>query len=361
MFELGTSYPHLPSWGFELEESKQTGNELKSGFLQIISQLECQKKYENDDITGNMFCAGSDRGVDTCLGDSGGPLVCHNPASQRWEITGVTSWGRGCGVEEFPGVYTKVVQYLGWFAQIEAGKGTPSRVDHLQFDNDDDNNENDIFDYEASGDDLSADFYKCGFTIEPEIPHNGIPASGVITSPNFPKKYSSDEKCRWLITAPAGFHVELKFTNFKVEYDSSCRKDRVEIHHDGQGFFLCGNGIPEDTFTTTEKQMEIYFSSNKLINFSGFSAIYTIKQNKQNIGDISASFERADNGVVVSEADGINGICGKPLIQPDRMVRMLGGQPIKPTQWPWLGMLLEEGLNSQNNIFWADFKNNFRR
>ncbi|CAG5079804.1 Oidioi.mRNA.OKI2018_I69.PAR.g9377.t1.cds [Oikopleura dioica] len=338
MFELGTSYPHLPAWGFELDEAKQTGNELKSGILQIVSQQACQKQYENDIITGNMFCAGSNAGVDTCLGDSGGPLVCHNPGDQRWEITGVTSWGRGCG-GKFPGVYTKVVQYLDWLSHIEAGKGTPSRVDHFQFEDGDE--DDDIFDYEASGDDLSTDFYKCGFEVELQIPQNGVPASGVITSPNYPKKYSSDEKCRWLITAPAGFHIELKFTFFKVEYDTSCRKDRVEIHHDGQGFYLCGNGIPEDTFTTTEKQMEIFFSSNKLINFPGFSAIYTIKRNQQQVSNIAASFERADDQPTGVET-AINGICGRPLISPDRMVRILGGQPIRPTQWPWLGMLLEE-------------------
>lgn len=81
-----------------------------------MTERECQDRYTGDQITRNMFCAGSDDGVDTCLGDSGGPLVCNDPFTGHWEISGVTSWGRGCGVEKFPGVYTKgkICHFFNW-------------------------------------------------------------------------------------------------------------------------------------------------------------------------------------------------------------------------------------------------------
>lgn len=41
-------------------------------------------------------------------GDSGGPLVC----SGKFE--GIVSWGIGCAYARYPGVYTKVRNYLSW-------------------------------------------------------------------------------------------------------------------------------------------------------------------------------------------------------------------------------------------------------
>lgn len=51
-------------------------------------------------------------------GDSGGPLVCHD------KLTGIVSWGTGCGEERLPGVYTDVAFMLDWI--IEQGGRSPS-------------------------------------------------------------------------------------------------------------------------------------------------------------------------------------------------------------------------------------------
>jgi trypsin len=60
----------------------------------------------NGAITAQMFCAGPESGgKDTCQGDSGGPLT---GGAGNGVLTGIVSFGQGCAVANFFGVYTKV-------------------------------------------------------------------------------------------------------------------------------------------------------------------------------------------------------------------------------------------------------------
>ena len=49
-----------------------------------------------------------------------GPLVCLE--KDIYVLRGVTSWGQGCAVKGFPGVYSRVSSSLPWIEDVLDGK-----------------------------------------------------------------------------------------------------------------------------------------------------------------------------------------------------------------------------------------------
>ncbi|XP_075310722.1 prostasin-like, partial [Odontesthes bonariensis] len=79
----------------------------------IVGNRGCKCNYGVNAITDNMVCAGlSEGGKDSCQGDSGGPLV--SKQGGRWIQAGIVSFGRGCALPDFPGVYARVSRYETW-------------------------------------------------------------------------------------------------------------------------------------------------------------------------------------------------------------------------------------------------------
>lgn len=92
---------------------------LLQAWVPLLPAWKCKKRYR-DRFTSRMLCAGSlseRHRVDSCQGDSGGPLVCQGDGG-RWVLTGVISWGHGCGNPSFPGVYTRVSRFLRWIDKV---------------------------------------------------------------------------------------------------------------------------------------------------------------------------------------------------------------------------------------------------
>jgi secreted trypsin-like serine protease len=61
------------------------------------------------------ICAADPGIVDTCSGDSGGPLALLR--NGQWVLSGVTSFGVGCGRPAFPGIYARVAPHVRWIAR----------------------------------------------------------------------------------------------------------------------------------------------------------------------------------------------------------------------------------------------------
>jgi hypothetical protein len=53
---------------------------------------------------------------DSCQGDSGGPLIFTPPGTSKEIQVGVVSWGVGCALDGFPGVYADVAKVYNWIS-----------------------------------------------------------------------------------------------------------------------------------------------------------------------------------------------------------------------------------------------------
>ncbi|XP_036148082.1 uncharacterized protein LOC118644183 [Monomorium pharaonis] len=97
-------------------------NILKEVDVPVVSNHVCEQQMRRTrlgpsfNLHPGFVCAGGEEGKDACKGDGGGPMVCERHG--RWQLTGVVSWGIGCGQVNVPGVYTRVSYYLDWIRQI---------------------------------------------------------------------------------------------------------------------------------------------------------------------------------------------------------------------------------------------------
>lgn len=92
--------------------------------LDVVTNQKCKEAYVNS-IKAGMVCAGFDEGgKDACQGDSGGPLFVGDGSSPV--LIGATSFGNGCALPGFYGVYARVSEYIPWITQyVNVGQNEP--------------------------------------------------------------------------------------------------------------------------------------------------------------------------------------------------------------------------------------------
>ena len=104
----------VSGWGALAPHSNSTHikhpQHLQDVTVTVTSNDKCGE-YPRDEITDKMMCA-HNPGKDSCQGDSGGPLV--TAINGRYTLIGVVSWGYGCALPDYPGVYARVTTVLDW-------------------------------------------------------------------------------------------------------------------------------------------------------------------------------------------------------------------------------------------------------
>lgn len=90
---------------------------LQLASLPVVTTEFCKEKLANfkTTIDSTVICAGQG-GKDACQGDSGGPLMYGKPSNTSFNFyqIGVVSYGYKCAEIGYPGVYTRVTEFLDW-------------------------------------------------------------------------------------------------------------------------------------------------------------------------------------------------------------------------------------------------------
>lgn len=94
----------VSGWGLLSAGGWNTPDTLQAVDVPAVPRAACSAAYgaRGYSILNSMICAGVG-GKDSCQGDSGGPIV--NGGGKQ---VGVVSWGIGCALAGFPGVYSNV-------------------------------------------------------------------------------------------------------------------------------------------------------------------------------------------------------------------------------------------------------------
>ncbi|XP_015793831.1 dorsal-ventral patterning tolloid-like protein 1 [Tetranychus urticae] len=90
--------------------------------------------------------------------------------------------------------------------------------------------------------------------------------------------YDKKEDCDWIIEAPDGYRVRLRFLTFEIEAENDCSYDYVEIFdgYDTSSRLIgryCGNTLPPEVLSTNEYLL-VRFHSDDTQHNKGFSIVY---------------------------------------------------------------------------------------
>ncbi|KAL1115929.1 hypothetical protein AAG570_005424, partial [Ranatra chinensis] len=111
------NFPFVAGWG-STSYKGPSSSALLEVQVPVMSNDDCRRAYNKKGalLTSRQMCAGYARGgKDACQGDSGGPLMWPNKGT--YYLIGVVSFGFRCAEPGFPGIYSRVTEYVDWISK----------------------------------------------------------------------------------------------------------------------------------------------------------------------------------------------------------------------------------------------------
>lgn len=105
----------VTGWG-SIRQNGPISRTLQQVIVPFVTNEQCEDAYGSV-VDGTMVCLGNieQGGKDSCQGDSGGPVV--KKTNGRYYQYGVVSFGNGCALAGFPGVYARVTTFCDFVSQ----------------------------------------------------------------------------------------------------------------------------------------------------------------------------------------------------------------------------------------------------
>ncbi|XP_068702491.1 adhesion G protein-coupled receptor B3-like isoform X2 [Montipora foliosa] len=111
---------------------------------------------------------------------------------------------------------------------------------------------------------------------------------GEITSPRFPRNYSTGVNCVWFLSAPVNHTVKLTLKEFQLEEDKKCFYDYMEFYNGKDitnkdnliGNRLCGNHSG-DIIKSSGQNLSVVFNSDKSETSKGFRAVWSTEEKEK--------------------------------------------------------------------------------
>ncbi len=117
----------VAGWGNRDADGFDFPQDLYEVSVPLVANAGCTTAYGSTFDAVKMLCAGEQDAnlprVDSCQGDSGGPLTADFEGADSTvtrTLVGIVSFGFGCGLADYPGVYARVSNYLGFIGGVVA-------------------------------------------------------------------------------------------------------------------------------------------------------------------------------------------------------------------------------------------------
>ncbi|XP_075928062.1 LOW QUALITY PROTEIN: uncharacterized protein LOC116952297 [Petromyzon marinus] len=170
---------------------------------------------------------------------------------------------------------------------------------------------------------------------------------GELQSLNYPRgrpAAAAGVTCRWLLHAPRGKRLQLRFTDFELGSSPNCTDDYVAIYGDVERTLklaqLCGAGLPSPVLSPGET-MSVVFASDHESSLRGFKATFSFLAPEEAAAAVAEA--SVDSASPTPPLPTLRPVplesCGVAPVSPRASARVLGGEEVRPNSWPWTASL----------------------